>query len=73
MLLNVPSLHGSGALLPSSQYEPATHSKQAVAPSASWYLPAAQAEHASELALGAMVPAGQGEAHNGQSRSYVRW
>ena len=30
MLLNEPSLHGSGALLPFSQYEPATHSKQAV-------------------------------------------
>ena len=30
VLLNVPSLHGSGAAAPSSQYEPATHSKQAI-------------------------------------------
>ena len=29
-LLNEPSLHGSGAEAPCSQYDPATHSKQAV-------------------------------------------
>ena len=40
MLLNVPSLHGRGALLPSSQYEPATHSKHAVWPLTFMNLPA---------------------------------
>ena len=58
VLLNEPSLHGSGALLPSSQYEPATHSKHAVWPLTFVKLPAAQLAHESELELGAAVPAG---------------
>ena len=45
VLLNEPSLHGSGALLPSSQYEPATHSKHAVSPGPCWYLPAPHLAH----------------------------
>ena len=40
VLLNVPSLHGSGADALFSQYEPAVHSTHAVAPCPCWYLPA---------------------------------
>ena len=44
-LLNVPSEHGNGALLPSSQYEPAKQSKHAVWPLTFMNLPARQSTH----------------------------
>ena len=56
VLLNEPSLHGSGALLPSSQYEPATHSKHAVWPLSFMNLPATQLAQVPWLALGCTVP-----------------
>ena len=40
VLLNDPSSHGNGALLPSSQYEPARHTKHSVSPLALMNLPA---------------------------------
>ena len=55
-LLNEPSLHGSGALLPSSQYEPATHSKHAVWPLSFMNLPATQSAHSFWPAAGCTVP-----------------
>ena len=60
-LPNVPASQFVSVAAPASQKPPKPHASQAVAPSASWYLPATQAEHESELALGAMAPAGQGE------------
>ena len=45
VLLYVPSLHGSGTDDPSSQYEPATHSKHAVLPLSLKNLPATHASH----------------------------
>ena len=45
VLLNVPSLQGSGADAPSSQYDPATHSKQAVLPVSFMNLPASHLAH----------------------------
>ena len=56
MLLKEPSLHGRGALLPSSQYEPATHSKHAVWPLSFMKLPAAQAAQLPWPVCGCTVP-----------------
>ena len=42
MLLNVPSVQGSGAKAPGSQYEPATHPKHAVWPLSFMNVPASQ-------------------------------
>ena len=42
----VPSLHGSGALAPSGQYEPGLQATHSCSPSAGWYLPAAHLMHA---------------------------
>ena len=51
-----PDGHGSAADAPSAQYEPATHSKHAVSPDASWYLPAAHLAHEPCSVLGCTVP-----------------
>ena len=56
VLLNDPSLHGSGADAPASQYEPAVHSKQDVWPCPDWYVPASHLTHARWLAAGCTVP-----------------
>ena len=56
VLLNEPSLHGSGAEEPCSQYEPATQSKHAVWPLWFMKLPAAQLAHVPSLACGCTVP-----------------
>ena len=56
VLLNVPSLHGRGALLPSSQYEPATHSKHAVWPLTFMNLPASHLSQLPLAASGCTVP-----------------
>ena len=56
VLLNVPSAQGSGALLPSSQYEPARQAKQAVLPLSFMNLPAAQLLHEGCLEAGCTVP-----------------
>ena len=55
-LLKLPAAHGSGADAPASQYEPATHSKHAVAPLALMNEPASQLAHVPWLALGCTVP-----------------
>ena len=55
-LLNEPSLHGRGALLPSSQYEPATHSKHAVWPLTFMNLPASHLSQLPRAASGCTVP-----------------
>ena len=55
-LLNEPSEHGSGALLPASQYEPATQSKHAVWPLSFMNLPATHALHSDCLSSGLTVP-----------------
>ena len=44
-LLNEPSEHGNGALLPASQYEPATQSKHSSLPLSFMNLPAAHSAH----------------------------
>ena len=55
-----PDGHGSGADDPSSQYEPATHSKHAVSPSPPWYLPASHLVHEGCLGAGCTVPGEHG-------------
>ena len=55
-LLKLPAAHGSGADAPASQYEPATHSRHAVAPLALMNEPASQLAHVPWLALGCTVP-----------------
>ena len=62
VLLNVPSLHGRGALLPSSQYEPAVHSKHAVWPLTFMNLPASHLSQLPRAASGCTVPGLQGVA-----------
>ena len=54
--LNVPSAHGSGALLPSSQYEPASQSKHAVCPLSFMNLPATHSAHSFWPSSGCTVP-----------------
>ena len=56
LLLKLPAAHGSGADAPASQYEPATHSRHAVAPLALVNVPASQLVHVPRLALGCLVP-----------------
>ena len=56
VLLNDPSLHGSGADAPASQYEPAVHSKQDVSPCPDWYVPASHIAHVPCCAAGCSVP-----------------
>ena len=56
MLLNVPSMQGSGALLPTSQYEPARQAKQVILPLSFMNLPASQLLHEDCLAAGCTVP-----------------
>ena len=43
----LPVGHGNGAVAPSTQYDPATQSKQPVAPPAGWSLPGGQAAQSS--------------------------
>ena len=64
VLLKEPSLHGSGALLPSSQYEPATHSKHAVWPLTFMNLPASHLSQLLLAAAGCTVPGLHGVASN---------
>ena len=45
LLLKLPAAHGSGADAPASQYEPAAHSRHAVAPLALMNEPALQLAH----------------------------
>ena len=52
----VPCATGSGLLAPCSQYEPAPHARQAVAPAADWYDPALQLLQALWPVLSAIVP-----------------
>ena len=54
--LKEPDRQGSGALLPASQYEPATHSKQAVWPLSFMNLPATQSTHSFWPPAGCTVP-----------------
>ena len=56
VLLNVPSLQGSGAAAPSSQYDPATHPKHAVWPLTFMNLPAAHLSQLPLAAAGCTVP-----------------
>ena len=56
MLLNVPSLHGSGALLPGSQYEPAVQVKHSILPLSFMNLPATQSAQSFWPAAGCTVP-----------------
>ena len=56
LLLYVPFSHGSGALLRSSQKEPATQSKHAVWPLMFMNVPGAHASHEPMLAFGCTVP-----------------
>ena len=51
-----PSLHGSGALAPSGQYEPGSHAAHAFLPSRGWYVPAKHLSHAPLPASGWTVP-----------------
>ena len=55
-LLNEPSLHGSGAEAPSSQYEPGVHSKQAVRPLSFMNRPASHLAQLSCPPSGCTVP-----------------
>ena len=52
----VPSPHGSGADVPSAQYDPGSQATHACLPSSGWYLPAAHLTHVAMLAFGAIVP-----------------
>ena len=52
-----PSLHGSAAAAPSTQYAPCSHALQLVVPSASWYEPAGHGTHAAARGSAADVPA----------------
>ena len=56
VLLKEPSVHGSGAEAPASQYEPATHSKHAVWPLAFMNVPAPQLVQLPWLVAGCTVP-----------------
>ncbi len=56
VLLNVPSLHGSGADAPCSQYEPTTHSKHSSPLLSFMNLPALQLLHEGCLESGCTVP-----------------
>ena len=56
-LLKVPAWQGSGALLPSSQYEPASQSKHTVWPFSFMNLPATRSTHSFWRAMGCTVPA----------------
>ena len=56
LLLKLPAAHGSGADAPASQYEPATHSRHAVAPLALMNVPASQLAHVPWLPFGCTVP-----------------
>ena len=60
LLLKLPAAHGSGADAPALQYEPATHSRHAVAPLALMNLPASQLAHVPWLAFGCTVPGEHG-------------
>ena len=59
-LLNEPSEHGNGALLPASQYEPATQSKHSSLPLSFMNLPATQAMHSFWPPTGCTVPGEHG-------------
>ena len=56
VLLKEPSVHGSGAEAPASQYEPATHSKHAVLPLSFMNLPATQSGQSFCPPSGCTVP-----------------
>ena len=56
VLLNVPSLHGSGAEAPCSQYEPGMHSKHAVWPLSFMNLPTSQLAQIGWALAGCTVP-----------------
>ena len=51
-----PSLHGSGALAPSGQYEPGLQATHVWLPSSGWYLPAAHLSHVALPVSGWTVP-----------------
>ena len=51
-----PSAHGSAALAPSGQYEPATQAAHTCLPSPVWYLPASHLSHAPMPESGWTVP-----------------
>ena len=82
-LLNEPSEHGNGALLPTSQYEPATQPKHSSLPLSFMNLPASQLLHEGCLEAGCTVPGLQAvgsaapveqndpEGHSTQSSSLV--
>ena len=55
-LLNEPSEHGNGALLPASQYEPATQSKHSSLPLSFMNLPATHSAHSFWPTSGCTVP-----------------
>ena len=61
-LLKRPAVHGSGADASALQYEPATHSRHAVAPLALMNLPASQLAHSDWRASGLTVPGAHGVA-----------
>ena len=54
--LKVPAAQGSGALLPTSQYEPGVHSKHAVLPLSLMNLPASQSAHSFWPCIGCTIP-----------------
>ena len=56
VLLNEPSLHGSGADAPASQYEPALHSWHSSLPLSFMNLPASQLLHEGCLVAGCTAP-----------------
>ena len=58
-LPNEPAPHGLVTDAPSSQMPPSSHATQSVAPSPSWYVPAAQALHDAAPAAALMVPTEQ--------------
>ena len=55
-LLKLPDAQGSGAAAPTSQKEPATHSKHAIAPLALMNVPASQLAHVPCSSAGCTVP-----------------
>ena len=52
----VPALHGSAALAPAGQYEPASQGAHVCWPPLSWYVPAAQLTHTPLPPAGCTVP-----------------
>ena len=56
VLLKEPSVHGSGAEAPASQYEPATQTEHAVLPLSFMNLPASHLSHVDWALAGCTVP-----------------